>query len=55
MIESTKDKIDKALGLTSGQSIDDLLGDIATDVQKAEDAFEAVTSEMQNCLAEVDD
>ena len=55
MIESTKDKIDKALGLTNGQSIDDLLGDITTDVQKAEDAFEAVTSEMQNCLEEVDD
>lgn len=55
MIESTKDKIDKALGLTNGQSIDDLLGDITTDVQKAEDAFEAVTGEMQNCLEEVDD
>lgn len=53
-MESTKDKIDKALGLSPGQSIDDLLGDMTSDLQKAEDTFGAITTEVQTCLADVD-
>lgn len=53
-MESTKDKIDKALGLSPGQSIDDLLGDMTSDLQKAEDTLGAITTEVQSCLSDVD-
>lgn len=54
-MESTKDKIDKALGLSPGQTIDDLLGDMTSDLQKAEDTFNTMSTEMQSCLDDVDE
>ena len=53
-MESTKDKIDKVLGLSPGQTIDDLLGDMTSDLQKAEDTFNAMSTEVHSCLDDVE-
>lgn len=54
-MESTKEKIDKALGLSPGQTIDDLLGDMTSDLQKAEEVLGSVSDEVQSCMDNVDE
>lgn len=54
-METTKEKIDRALGLTSGQSIDDFLDDMALDASKASEAMDSISEEVHDSLAAVDD
>lgn len=53
-METTKEKIDKALGLASGQSIDDFLDDMQIDEEKANEAMSSISDEVHQSLAEVD-
>jgi len=45
-METTKEKIDKALGLASGQSIDDFLDDMQIDEEKANEAMSSISDEV---------
>lgn len=54
-METTKEKIDRALGLTSGQSIDDFLDNMALDASKASQAMDSISEEVHDSLAAVDD
>ena len=54
-METTKEKIDRALGLTSGQSIDDFLDGMALDASKASQAMDSISEEVHDSLAAVVD
>ena len=53
-MESTKEKIDRALGIADGQSIDDFLDGVSSDFEKTTSAFDALSREVDSSLAQVD-
>lgn len=56
-MESTKDKIDKKLGISSGQSIDSYLDDLSIDInskESIENAFNQITDDVKDAVENLD-
>lgn len=54
-ILTTKEKIDKVLGITSGASIDEFLSDIDEETNEIQSTFNSIDSDIKNGLEQIDD
>lgn len=52
--KSAKEKLDAALGIGEGQSIDDLLEELAAGADEISSSFEAIDEKVHESLAKVD-
>lgn len=52
--KSAKEKLDAALGIGEGQSIDDLLEELAAGADEISSSFEAIDEKIHESLAKVD-
>ena len=52
--ESTKDKLDKLLGIGDGQSVDDWLSDISDDASEVKQKMSEVSDNVKESIAKID-